>query len=383
MVLLNRRKYIHRRRPQGAPADLADAVVTLASETVYYTGNPVYPSVSVTYDGAVLIVNTDYTLNYTDNTEIGAATVTVTGMGEYTGSVVKTFQIVSSVVPAGWANFDLSLLGDPVASASLRDSTAYYYSNTNLSGLGIQTLPDDSIFFIAPEQGHAYIWGFDDGHAFEVGHFKSTYTSRSRSVSNYKGGTLGNSGTLLYDYNSSEGTCKTILDTAYQLSTENSRSHLVVSMGIEPMRMQFSYDGRKLFYRGGNEATTLYYTDLSTPWDLASKGNHSYIDLSSLSNLPFDSMVEALAFLLSPDGKTLLFTCSGTASQVKKQFLIKLSLSTAYDLTTASVHSYKQLTTGSNWWQGVAVNSAATKMLLHLWNSTTRVFYEYDLTASA
>lgn len=112
MILLNRRKYFHRRRPQGAPADLADAVVTLASETVYYTGNPVYPSVSVTYEGAALIVNTDYTLNYTDNTNVGAATVTVTGMGEFVGSVVKTFHIVSAAPSSDTWTFDVADIPD-------------------------------------------------------------------------------------------------------------------------------------------------------------------------------------------------------------------------------------------------------------------------------
>lgn len=385
MVLLNRRKYIHRRRPQGAPADLADAVVTLASETVYYTGNPVYPSVSVTYEGVALIVNTDYTLNYSDNTEVGAATVVVTGMGEFAGQVVKTFQIVAAS-GGSWERINLSNLGDSVANASLRDSTAYYQSNTNLSCLGIQTLPDDSIFFAAPEQGYSYIWGFDEGHAFEVGHFKSTYTSRSRVVSGYKSATLCNDGTLLYDMdNSQNATFKTILDTPYQLATENSRTFIGNAglTGILPYRMQFSSDGRKFLYRGGNDAKTLYYANLSTPWDLSSKSEHNYFDLGSLSNLPFDSMGEALAFQFSPDGKTLLFTCRDNAAQSgnRKQYLIKLSLSTPYDLSTASVHSYKHLSTGSNWWQGLAVNNDATKMLLHLWNGTERVFYEYNLTA--
>lgn len=385
MILLNRRKYIHRRRPQGAPADLADAVVTLASETVYYTGNPVYPSVSVTYEGAALVVNTDYTLNYTDNTEIGAATVTVTGMGEYTGQVVKTFQIVSSGGGTPWADFDLADLGNAEDMASLRDSTAYYAPGADISLYGIQTLPDDSIFFAAQAQGHPYVWGFDDGHAFEVAHFKSTFTSRGRVTVAYRGGTAGDGGTLLYDTNLDIGTgiYKTILDAAYTLSTENTRTFIGNAglLGTLPCRMQFSHDGSKLFYKD-ESGTFLFNVNLSTPWDVSSAGEYASFNLAGLSSLPA-AVARVYAFQFSPDGKALVFTCeSNEAYQVdRKQYILKLSLSTAYDLSSATVHSYKQLSSGGNWWQGVAVNNAGTKLLLFKWNDTTRVFYEYSLSA--
>ena len=381
MILLNRRKYIHRRRPQGAPADLADAVVTLASETVYYTGNPVYPSVSVTYEGAALVVNTDYTLNYTDNTEIGAATVTVTGMGEYTGSVVKTFQIVSSVVPAGWADFDLSKLGDPVGSATLQDSTAYYESGANIMLYGIQTLPDDSIFFAAQAQGHSYIWGFDDGHAFDVSHFNSTFTSRSFPIGGHIGSVLGDGGTLLYDSVSDNGIYKTALSTAYQLPTEDTRTKIGNAglLGFMPHSMQFSNDGSKFFYKDAGRPH-LYQTELSTPWQLSSKGDHTFTNLQGLSNLP-TSLSVMHAFLFSPDGKELLF--AGRTQTLYEvdwvEYLIKVNLSTAYDLSTASVHSYKAVTKYNNPINGIAVNNAGTKLIL--FNGASRTFYEYNLSA--
>ena len=97
-----------RRSPQGAPADIADATITIA-ESVPYTGTPRTPSVTVVYDGATLVVNQDYFVSYNDNTEIGAATVVITGTGEFTGQVVKTFQIASSGSGGGtWGPVDLS-----------------------------------------------------------------------------------------------------------------------------------------------------------------------------------------------------------------------------------------------------------------------------------
>ena len=58
-----------------------------------YTGSEIRPDVNVTFGGSVLTKDTDYTVTYADNTDAGTATVTVTGKGNYTGEVSKTFTI--------------------------------------------------------------------------------------------------------------------------------------------------------------------------------------------------------------------------------------------------------------------------------------------------
>ena len=63
-----------------------------------YTGNPVNPVPVVTANGTELIPNTDYTVAYGTNTAIGNGSVTVTGKGNYSGTVVLSFEIKSSVV---------------------------------------------------------------------------------------------------------------------------------------------------------------------------------------------------------------------------------------------------------------------------------------------
>ena len=51
------------------------------------------PSVSITYGEDVLLENTDFTLEYTNNTEAGTATITVTGCGDYKGAQILEFAI--------------------------------------------------------------------------------------------------------------------------------------------------------------------------------------------------------------------------------------------------------------------------------------------------
>lgn len=59
-----------------------------------YTGKAItQPNMVVKVGGKVLKNGTDYTLSYMNNTNIGTATVTITGKGSYTGTVKKSFNI--------------------------------------------------------------------------------------------------------------------------------------------------------------------------------------------------------------------------------------------------------------------------------------------------
>ncbi|MFT3952438.1 MAG: leucine-rich repeat protein [Oscillospiraceae bacterium] len=72
---------------------LAKCTVTPAYTATTFSGAAKQPSVTVKNGTATLKRNTDYTVSYSANTNAGTATVTVKGMGRYTGSVTKTFVI--------------------------------------------------------------------------------------------------------------------------------------------------------------------------------------------------------------------------------------------------------------------------------------------------
>ena len=75
------------------PYDLKLAEVSgLATAT--YTGSPITPSPVVKQLGVTLKKGTDYKVTYSSNVKIGKAKVTITGIGKYTGSITKTFNIV-------------------------------------------------------------------------------------------------------------------------------------------------------------------------------------------------------------------------------------------------------------------------------------------------
>lgn len=60
----------------------------------WYTGNEIKPAVTVKSNSTTLKKGNDYTLEYQDNIKCGTATVTVNGIGSYTGTKTVTFKIV-------------------------------------------------------------------------------------------------------------------------------------------------------------------------------------------------------------------------------------------------------------------------------------------------
>lgn len=75
-------------------SDISGTEISVNSHGYVYTGKPVKISPSVTQNGEALFKNTDYTLSYSNNQNVGTAEVTITGNGTYAGSVTKKFKII-------------------------------------------------------------------------------------------------------------------------------------------------------------------------------------------------------------------------------------------------------------------------------------------------
>ena len=73
--------------------DLSLATINPISDRTY-TGKAVEPEPTITDEGYVLVKGTDYAVEYTNNINIGDATVTVTGIGKYYGAAQTTFKII-------------------------------------------------------------------------------------------------------------------------------------------------------------------------------------------------------------------------------------------------------------------------------------------------
>ena len=72
---------------------LANATVTVSPDPYIYDGTAAKPYVSVTDGDTTLVPGVDYAAEYSANTGVGTATATVSGQGNYCGTVTKEFTI--------------------------------------------------------------------------------------------------------------------------------------------------------------------------------------------------------------------------------------------------------------------------------------------------
>jgi len=80
-----------------AQKDITGANITIPQECYEYVSKEIRPEATVTLsDGTVLKNATEYIVDYTDNIEVGTATITVKGNGNYIGYATKSFTIIEA-----------------------------------------------------------------------------------------------------------------------------------------------------------------------------------------------------------------------------------------------------------------------------------------------
>lgn len=110
--------------------------VSVTETSFTYDGNEKEPDVLVRLDEHSLVRGTDYTVCYSDNKNAGTASVTVTGIGNYSGSVTKKFIInrAAQVLTFKAAKASINVGNTTTVKAGGAKETSYYtYSSANTS----------------------------------------------------------------------------------------------------------------------------------------------------------------------------------------------------------------------------------------------------------
>jgi formylglycine-generating enzyme required for sulfatase activity len=124
-----------------------------------YTGNPIQPAVTVKYGSAILKLTTDYTVSYSNNTNVGTAIVTITGVNNYAGySATATFIINSINAIPTVADFDISGIGTFIYDGSSKIVTITPKSGKST---GVITIKYGSSNTTAPSSVGIYNITFD------------------------------------------------------------------------------------------------------------------------------------------------------------------------------------------------------------------------------
>ena len=360
VVLPNiRRKYMVGRIPKGATVPMSDCVVTLATDSATYTGSARTVGVTVTWEGATLAVNTDYTLAYSNNVNLGPATVTVTGMGQFSGSVTKTFHIVEASA-SPWS-FDLTKTRW-VSSKTISATNFQYmlpvvpgYSQTGavvpihqwLNGCFIAgySMPLDG-------NGELHVANLDNSSpAFTDVGVDSDYAhpfhfDKTRSF------WLSNNGS--YVLKAKDGTASP--DFSEVLGDRPSLSY----------RPMFANGGRRLIVPQANWKVCMF--DLGTAYDistvnLSSKREATFGGLSTYNNVQY--------VLFGNGGSQALVSCS------VQSYVYHVSCPNPYDLTGAEIISQQNFSSTVYSVRAIAiVNDGQTLMM-----SGSNGISEYDLVA--
>ncbi len=77
-----------------APTDINRISVSVDTNNKQYTGNSITTSIVLKNGNYTLVNGKDYTVSYSNNKNYGTATVTITGIGDYTGKITKSFNII-------------------------------------------------------------------------------------------------------------------------------------------------------------------------------------------------------------------------------------------------------------------------------------------------
>ena len=111
----------------------------MSPKTSYaYDGKAKTPVVTVMDDDYLLQKNEDYTITYSDNIKVGTATVMITGMGRYTGTVSVSFTILqvkkNNVIKSSNITKTVSAKEQKVKiQATVNDKAKLTYSSNNKS----------------------------------------------------------------------------------------------------------------------------------------------------------------------------------------------------------------------------------------------------------
>ena len=142
------------------------------------------------------------------------------------------------------------------------------------------------------------------------------------------------------------------MTTAFDVSTATFDSSFNVSgQEVYPHGLAFNTDGTKMFVSGYAGHDVNEYT-LSTAWDVSTA---SFVDSFSISSQ--DTQVRGLAF--SNDGTKMFIT--GNTGDTLEEY----TLTTGYDVSTASHTDSMDISSYDNEPRGIAFNSDGTRMFFH------------------
>ena len=163
-----------------------------------YTGSALEPKLQVSYGGRQLVENVDYTVRYSNNVEVGTATATITGKGNYSGTKSMTFTIEKK--PDGSSGNTGSGGSTEPTKTSISNATVSGIANQTYTGTALKPKPTVKVGATTLREGTDYTLSYKNntnvgtasvtvtGKGNYTGTITKTFVIAKRSIS---GATVG------------------------------------------------------------------------------------------------------------------------------------------------------------------------------------------------
>ena len=361
------------------PNQPAVAITTLSTDTTYWTD---INSMTATEAGSATIyyaISTDdrTTWSVVDDTN-GERNIVRNNAGTWEYNSNATYALETWT--AGATNTEVATLEEAMEGATgtkpadlYNISTAVYSQALDVSTesntpYGVSFNSDGTKMFLIDAAGQAVeeytlSTGFDISTASYVDGF-----SISAQETSPTGLTFNPDGTKMYIVGAINDTVyQYTLSTGFDVSTASyaSKSFSVASQETVPYGVALNDDGTKMFVVGSSSDSVNEYA-LSTAYDVSTA---SYTQAFSVLT---ETGTTPQGFTFNPDG-TKMYVCSAT-----NDLIAQYSLSTGFDVSTASVVTTLDVSSQDTTPVSVAFNSDGSKM--YIGGSSNDSVYEYDLS---
>lgn len=342
----NRRKYI----PGGTITrkSLETAVVTLPQNSYTYTGEAISPTPTVRLDGVLLAANEDYTVAYVNNTDLGLATVAVTGIDKYYGTAAAEFYITSAASTMVW-DFDVQKIPATPQFAELTDSSVIW---------DVCPSQDESLLLVGTGSGKYARVGswrdFNPSTFVQTGITSSGVESQILHTPDGIHYLTGGVNVVQMRIASSEYDMATIPSSIDSYYSRNYINGACISPDGTHVLMSCSY---------GSVSPTLVSMELATPWNLGSYTNVQSVNVDTSGPI----------FVNLQNGRQIAI--AGSPSYGVKDISL-ITLNTAWDVSdgiastsTKTLDLSTVTASAESYLKGIAINKAGTKMVVTLTDS--------------
>lgn len=284
------------------------------------------------------------------------------------GSITANTTVSFASVPtnARWTYSFTSTAVTPLSLSALKD-TGQTLSLGSVNARGIAFRPTGLELFILDSSGSgSTVSKYTLSTAFDISTATAAGVTSTNLGNDVMGLSFSSDGTKMYSSRPPDTQVRQFpLSTAWDITTVGSHSAWSVQGGVGTYDAEFSPDGTKVFVAKGTTKTVVRH-DLGTAWDITTAGSaHSTLDTTSAVDTKTNGVV------LSPDGYRLVV--------LDDQSFHSYTLTTAYDLSTASYDNVEKLPAAGTNTKAITSSSDGTRF--YSTDTSLNIAHQYSIAS--